>query len=211
MALTIPIETPELSESAVPANLFGVVAKPKRRTLVRVAAVAVLITAGCWYFGANLWHSILFGGALTIVGFLAFVSTGAESFSTIRWRDEGRRNRHGARNEVSQLSSSLRGSSYGRIGSGAQTRVRQLARYRLALHQLDLSSAADREAIEQLIGRGPYRILAGKTRRRPLLRSLLHCLDVLDALDGKSLAAPSPPSARKQNFALNLLRRARER
>jgi hypothetical protein len=203
-------ETPETTNPAAPASLLGLIATPKRRTLLQVVGAAVLISAGCWYFGANLWHSILFGGALTTVGFLAFVSTGAESLSNIRWRDQGRNNRHGARNEVSQLSSSLCG-SYGRVGGGAQTRVRQLARYRLALHQLDLSAAADREAIEQLIGRGPYRILAGKTRRRPLLRSLLHCLDVLDALDGKQPAAPPPPSARQQNFALNLLRRARER
>jgi len=203
-------QTPEITEPAAPASLFGLVATPKRRTLIPVAGASVLITAACWYFGANLWHSILFGGVLTTVGFLAFVSTGAETFSNIRWRDQGRNNRHGARNEVSMLSSSLRG-SYGRVGAGAQTRVRQLARYRLALHQLDLSAAADREAIEQLIGRGPYRILAGKTRRRPLLRSLLHCLDVLDALDGKPPAAPSAPSSREQNFALNLLRRARER
>ena len=60
--------------------------------------------------------------------------------------------------------------------------MRQLARHRLAQHQLDLNDPADRYEVELLIGRSAYTVLV-RSKGRPLLRSFLHCLDALDAMD----------------------------
>ena len=92
------------------------------------------------------------------------------------------------------------------------SRVRQLARQRLALHQLDLNDPADRPRIEQLIGHRAYAVLVRGERRPPFLRSFLHCLDALDALDPtRPTASPSRSRRRSPNFTPHRLRRARER
>jgi hypothetical protein len=192
-------------------SLSGLVRPPGRRAATCVLIVALLVAAICWYFGADVWHSILLGGVLTTVGLIALVGAASPDLSDTGWRSGGRPSRHGARSEVADLSRSLRG-SYGRVDRRAVWRVRQLARHRLALHQLDLHDPADRRRIEQLIGRRAYAVLARGERRPPLLRSLLHCLDVLDALDHTRPAAPPSRSRRRTPiFIPHRLRRARER
>jgi hypothetical protein len=192
-------------------SLFGLVRPPGPRVTTCVLIVALLVAVICWYFGADVWHSILLGGVLTTVGLIALVGVADLDQSNTGWRGGGRPNRDGARSEVAHLSWSLRG-SYGRVDRSAVWRVRQLARHRLALHQLDLHDPADLRRIEQLIGRSANAVLVRGERRPPLLRSLLHCLDVLDTLDHTRPAAPPSRSRRRTPIWIpHRLRRARER
>jgi hypothetical protein len=188
-------------------NLPGLIRLPGRRATTGVLVVALLVAAICWYLGANVWHSILLGVALTTLGLIGTVNA---DLNDTGWRGGGRSSRHGARREVDELSWSLRG-SYGRVSGRAAMRVQQLARHRLALLSLDLRDPADRPRIEQLIGRRAYTVVAPGKRRPPLLRSLLHCLDVLDALDPTRPITSAGIGTRTPEFTSHLRRRARER
>lgn len=169
---------------------------PDRRATIRTLIVALLVAVICWYFGADVWHSILLGGAITTVGVTGLVGTALDA-RDLNWRSGGRTNREGSRGDVAALSWSVRG-SYGRVGSTAVRRVNRIARQRLALRHLDLSDPADRLEIERLIGRRAYAVLVRGERRPPLLRSLLRCLDALDALDPGRRPPPPPPRPRRR-------------
>jgi hypothetical protein len=183
---------------------------PERRATIWALIVAVLVAAISWYFGVDVWHSILLGSVLTTVGLISMVGTADGDLGNTDWRGGASPNRDGARGDVAELSWSLR-TNYGRVNHKAVLRVRQLARHRLALHQLDLNDPADRPGVELLIGRSAYAVLV-RSERRPLLRSFLHCLDALDAMDR---ARPTAASWRRRRRALvfvpHRLRRARER
>jgi hypothetical protein len=183
----------------------------KRRVAGQVLIVELLVAAICWYFGADASHSILIGTALGL-GSVALYGPAGQDLSNTDWRVGSRLNRVGGRQDIATLSSSLRGIHGRRVRSTAVMRVQQIARARLALYQLDLIDPADHRKIEQLIGSSAYAIFVRDERRRPPLRSLLHCLDVLDALDPtRPTAPPSRPRHQTPIFALLRSRRARER
>lgn len=194
-------------------SLFGVLRALDRRATIRILLTAMLIAAVCWYFGADVWHSILIGSALTtlgLIGLIGLIVNDNPDFSNTRWHSDSHSNRHGARRDVAQLSSSLRG-SYGRVGSGAVLQAQRLARQRLALYQLDLLNPADRPRIEQMIGHHAYAVLVRGERRPPFLRSFIHCLNALDALDPtRPIALRSRSRRRSPNFTPHRPRRARE-
>ncbi len=167
---------------------------PQRRATVLALVVAVLVAAFCWYFGVDVWHSILLGSVLTTVGLISLVGTADGDLGNTDWRGGASPNRDGARGEVAELSWSLR-TNYGRVNHKALSRVRQLARHRLAQHQLDLNDPADRRGVELLIGRSAYDVLV-RSERRPFLHSFLRCLDALDAMDRTRPWAP--PSRRRR-------------
>jgi hypothetical protein len=171
-------------------SLVGLFRRPALWATIRVLLAVLLVAAICWYFGVDVWHSILLGSALTTVGLIALVGSASPVLASTDWRSGGRPNRHGARSDVAELSWSLRG-SYGRVDNRAVRRVQQLARQRLALYQLDLLNPEDRGEIEQLIGHRAYAVLVRGTRRRPpLLRSFVRCLDALDSLDNSRPTSP---------------------
>jgi hypothetical protein len=175
---------------------LGLVQLPERRVTIWALVVAVFVAAACWYLGVDVWHSVLLGGVLTTVGLLSFVGLPERDIGTTEWRDGPGTNREGARGEVADLSWSLR-TSYGRVDIKAVSRVRQLARRRLALHHLDLNDPADRPRVELLIGPSAYGILV-RSQRRPRLRSLLHCLDALDAMDAPGPTMPTAPRSNQR-------------
>jgi hypothetical protein len=199
----------ERASTEVWQALFGLIRPPERRATIGVMGFAPLVAAICWYFGVDAWHSILIGIALTTVGLSSLVGSAGLDRSKTDWRGDAKASRDGARSDIAQLSSSLRG-SYGRIGGGAVWRVQRLARHSLALHELDLLDPEDRRAIEQLVGRSAYAILVRGERRPPLLRSLLRCLDELDKLNPARPTAP-PLRSRRRMPTLHRLRRTRER
>lgn len=167
--------------------------RPARGTVVRLAIVALLLAALCWFFGADVWHSVLFGTVLTAVGVIVLRGLGPD-VGTVSWRAAGH-NRQGARRDVDQLSWSMRG-GYGTVHGAAVWRVQRLAAQRLALYHLDLQDPADRPTIEHLLGRRPYRLLTRGESRPVSLRALLRCLDALDVvntLDAVDLARLPPP------------------
>lgn len=179
--------------------------KPALRTTVRVTIVALLLAAICWYFGADVWYSILFGTVLTAVGVILLRGLGPDA-GTVSWRAAGN-NQQGARRDVDQLSWSMRG-SYGRVDGVAVWRVQRLAAQRLALLQLDLQDPADRPRIEPLIGRRAYLLLVRGVRRPVSLRALLQCLDALDALvapDAFALMRPAPPQRSSPRWTLSFI------
>ena len=55
-------------QTVVGRSLFGVLRALDRRATIRILLTALLIAAICWYFGADVWHSILIGSALTTLG-----------------------------------------------------------------------------------------------------------------------------------------------
>ena len=153
-----------------------------RRATARLLTVAAGLAALCWYLGADVWHSILVGGVLTIVGVIGSDDVASPESGFIEWREGDRRGRSGARSDVAEVAQSLRGPR-GRVSGAAAWRVAQIARRRLSPWGLDLDDPTDRDRIEQLIGRGTYVVLTRGQRRPPRRRALLRCLDALDALD----------------------------
>ncbi|HEY3771556.1 MAG TPA: hypothetical protein VGL69_01050 [Solirubrobacteraceae bacterium] len=182
---------------------------PPARATARALITALLVAMICWYLGADIWRSILFGAVLTTVGLICLGASAPDPSDT-EWRAVGRPNLAGARSDVAQLSGSLRG-RYGRVGYGVVWHLQQIARHRLARYQLDLGNPADGPRIEQLIGRRAYTLLVGRRRRPPLLRSVRHCLDALDALGVTRPTAPAGPGRPTAPFMFQILRRARER
>jgi hypothetical protein len=181
----------------------------RRRAAGRVLLVALLVAAISWYLGADVSHSILIGTAVAL-GVVGVYGSGGFDLKSTGWRGGVGSSEAGARRDVVELSWSLR-KRYGRVGDAAVSRVQQIARHRLALHELDLSDTADRREIEQLIGRNTCALLVPDGRRAPSLRSLLHCLDVLDALDPRrSTVPPSRPRRRWLILSLQHSRSARE-
>jgi hypothetical protein len=180
--------------------------RSERRSVAVTVFTALVLSAICWYFGADAWHSLLLGSAITAIAVTLCVAAAAEVNDT-SWR-EVRHGPTGSRHDVTDLSWSLRG-GFGGVGHGGERRLKQIARQRLTLCHLDLASPADRPEIEQLIGRRAYRLLVRSDPRRMRLRSLLHCLDALDRLD----AARDPvrwtrPAGRHRSFTRSALRRA---
>jgi hypothetical protein len=192
-------------------HVVGPVRPPRWPTAIRALVVAFVVAAICWYFGADVWHSILLGSVLTTVGLVGSTRRSVVDRSDTDWRGDEVRNRDGARNDVDELSWSLQ-THFGRVGSSALRRVLRLAELRLALFGLNVRDAADRGAIEQLIGRRAVATLAPNARRPPTLRSLLHCLDALDSLNVSRHAEPT--SRRRRRYSIltsDLPRRARAR
>ncbi len=191
--------------------LVGVVRALDRRATTRILLTGLLIAAICFYFGADVWHSILIGGALATLGLIGLIANDNPDFGNTGWKSDSRSDRRGARRDVAELSSSLRG-SYGRVRSAAVLQAQRLARRRLTPYQLDLLDPADRPMIEQLIGRHAYAVLVRGDRRPPLLRSFVHCLDALDALGPtRPIVLRSRARRRFPNFVPPRLRRTRER
>jgi hypothetical protein len=195
-----PVTTPMPNSSQVPDDgadriqisvepgLFGILRALDRRATIRIPLTALLIAAVCWYFGADVSHSILIGSAVTTLGLIFSIANDNPHFGNTGWQSDRRTSQQGVRRDVAQLSRSLRG-SYGRVGCGAMTQAKRLGRQRLALHQLDLLNPADRPRIEQMIGHHAYAVLMRGERRPPVLRSFVHSLNALDALD------PTRPTA----------------
>lgn len=181
---------------------------PTRREAARGVGTAVLAAAICWYFGVNVWHAILLGCASTVASFAVMNGASTHEFRDLSWRDKSG-SRVGSRNDVARLAESLR-SGWEPVGLTAERRLREIARHRLALEGLDLRNDDHRAAIERRIGTRAYRILSN-SGKRPRLRSLVYCLDVLDALDADHYPPPQPPSRRVSNLIPSHLRRTRER
>ena len=183
---------------------------PTRREAIGGIGAALLAAVICWYFGVNVWHSILLGCATTVAGFAVMAGASTPELRDLNWRHRGRR-RVGSRNDIATLSASLR-SGWEPVGLTAERRLHQIAARRLALEGLDLRNQDHREAIERRIGRRAHRILIHPTGRHPRLRSLLYCLDALDALDADHY---TPPQPRLRRWTLHLSpsehRRPRER
>jgi hypothetical protein len=160
-----------------------------RREAIRIVAGAVLTAAICWYFGVDVLHAILLGCAITVLGLAVGVASAAPEARDLSWIGGARSRREGSRNDVSSLSSSLH-VGWGLVGLTAERQLHQLARRRLALEGLDLQNADHRAAIESRIGTRAYRALVLERRRQLRLRTLMHCLQVLDALNPTYYPAP---------------------
>jgi len=192
-------------------RVVGPVRPPRWPTAIRVLIVAFVVAAICWYFGADVWHSISLGSVLTTVGLVGATRGSVLDRGDTDWRGGEVRSRDGARNDVAELSWSLR-TNYGRVGNSALRRVQRLAGLRLATFGLDVRDPADRRRIEPLIGRRAYAVLAPNARRPPYLRSLLHCLDALDSLNASRPTEPtSEPRRWYSILTSDLPRRARAR
>lgn len=184
---------------------------PNRREAARTLGAGLLLALVCWYFGVDVWHSILLGCAITVSALALLIGAGAPDARDPNWRPGRRASREGSRSDVANLSGSLR-SGWGFVGLTAQRQLMQIARRRLALEGLDLGNAEHRPAIERRIGPRAYRVLVSRPDKMPSLRSLLYCLDVLDALDSTHYPARQPRSRRWDPRAIPLrLGRARDR
>jgi hypothetical protein len=184
---------------------------PTRREALRTLGAGLLVAAICWYFGVDVWHALLLGCAITVTALACLAAGSAPDARDLSWRPGKRAGKEGSRNDVAGLSSSLR-AGWGFVGLTAERRLREIARRRLALEGLDLRNPDDRLAIERRIGRPAYRILIQRQGRRPTLRTLTYCLDMLDAIDSNHYPVPQPRSRRWDLRSIPFtLGRARER
>jgi hypothetical protein len=183
---------------------------PTRRATIRTLSAGVSIAAICWYFGVDVWHAILLGCAMTVTALAAAAGTSAPDARDLSWHPGKRARNDGSRNDVASLSSSLH-VGWGLVGLTAERRLHEIARRRLALDGLDLQNADHRLAIERRIGGRAYRILVrGQGRLR--LRTLMYCLDTLDAIDSNHYPTRQPRSRRRDLRSIpSSLGRARER
>jgi hypothetical protein len=161
---------------------------PTRREAVRGVGAVILAAAICWYFGVNVWHSILLGCAVTVASFALSAGTSIPEIHDLSWRHRSR-SRAGSRSEVATLAGALR-SGWDPVGLTAERRLHAIARRRLALEGLDLRNPDDRGAIERRIGTRAYHVLIHPGGRRPRLPAVIHCLDALDALDADYYLPP---------------------
>jgi hypothetical protein len=159
---------------------------------VLVLGGGVVVAAACWFFGTDAWHAITIGGCLGAIG-VAWVAV--PDHPNVSWRDDDVTSRKGARSDVVNLSWSLR-PRYGRVQHTVLRRVQGVARYRLSERQLDLLDPLDRPEIERLIGSAAYAVLSSSGSRPPLLRSIVRCLDILDALAPSGTTAQAPVDTR---------------
>ena len=170
--------------------------RPGRRVPPSAVLLAVAVGLVCFYLGADLWRSLLLGVAITVVvaaGSLGLALGLEPETEHTRWRGERVGRLRGTRTDVASLSSGL-AERWGRANL-ANGRIAQIARQRVALHDLDLHRPGDRAAIEQLVGRRTYRLLVAGGRRGLRLRSFVHVLDTLDALDPRRVAPGTAPVA----------------
>ncbi len=155
--------------------------RPNRRETSMAASLAFVIAAICWYLGVDAWHSILLGCAITVL-ILAVAIASSAPIPDGRSSGQERRRAEGSRSDVAILSGSLR-VGWGTVGLTAERRLHRIAVRRLALEGLYLDNPEHRELIERRIGTRIYRTLTHTNRRGMRLRTLVHCLDVLDTLN----------------------------
>jgi hypothetical protein len=141
----------------------------------------LVLCAVAWYLGANVWHAILLGGAITVVLRAAALVSEPEELG-FSWRPDRRSRARGGRSDVTNLAMSVR-PRWGRTGVTADRRVVEIARRRLALRHLDLKNPDHRAQIQQLVGSRAYRSLTREDYRGMRLHSLQRCLDALDSLE----------------------------
>ncbi len=197
--------------------LAELLARRGGRAIAEVTATAVVAGAICWYFGADVWRSLVLGTAIAaaaVAGLEGLALGLSPDDDDSSWREERGMRRNGARGDVASLAASVRGR--GGRASLARGPVHQIARRRLATRQLDIERPEDRAAIEQVVGRRAYRLLVRDHRRGLSERSLVHCLDALDALGPPAAGADARPNAPERAGAdvsrlSHLTRRARER
>jgi hypothetical protein len=168
---------------------------PSRRQATQILGAAFLLAVICFYFGVDAWHAILLGCAITVTGFALHVGSMASDARDLSWRPGNRSSRAGSRNEVANLSRSLR-AGWGFVGLTAERRLNEIARRRLALEGLDLRNPEHQPAIELLIGGAAYRVLRSRQGRVPSLRALTYTLDMLDAIDSTHYPVPQPRARR---------------
>ena len=188
--------TPETGDGAgeAMAALRSLGSPPRRRRVALLLLGTVLAAAVCWYVGMDAWHA---GTVGLVLGAAGLCRIAMPDHRDAGWAAAPGTSEDGARLDVARLSWSLR-PRHGRVQHAALGRVQELARHRLALRQLDLREPADRAAIELLIGEAAYTTLALPAQRPPQLRSVVHCLDMLDRLDPpRSGPAPAAPPERR--------------
>jgi hypothetical protein len=174
---------PQGSGTEMAGRLTGVRALlPDRRTAVRLALTAAVLTGLALLAGADRPHAV----ALGVAGAIALRAVGAalanNDTGDLIWKVGEGPQRPGAREDVSELAWSIE-SAWGLVGRRAEIRVRRLARRRLALLGLNLENPADRAQIEARLGEEATQLV---TRERVLgLRPATFCrlLDALDRLD----------------------------
>lgn len=191
-------------------SLASLVRWPDPRETVYIVICAVGLSAVWWFFGAGVWYALLLGCAATVLVMAALVGASSE-VREIRWRGADSARNRGSRNDVANLSVALRG-SWGRVDRSVQLRVRAIARLRLGLLGLDLQNGDHGAEIERLLGPSVYAFLTDSGFGRQSRRTLLRCLDVLDALDPGSGQRSIPAGGvRSPNFNRQTPRSNRDR
>ncbi len=192
------------------AKLIELVQLPARRSTFTVLGSALLVSAVCWYFGADFWAALALGGVITILWMAVLVASSHDP-RDFDWRGSDRSRGRGSRSEVSNLSYRYR-AGWGRVDRSIQRRMRDIARHRLALSGLDLDETKDGERIQQLIGSSAYVLLVGDHKRTLSRRAVNRCLDALDAIDPNYYRSVSPQPASRFPFStLERQRNARDR
>ena len=161
---------------------------------IGVGMIAVLAGAGSWFFGLDILPSIIVVFVIAALGItLRLVATTEDPVlpaGTSEWPPSPPLPSDGARREVSELGWALR-TPTGIVEDRVLERVRNIADTSLRRRRLDLDNAADRAAIEGLIGAPVYTLLTSGEPRRASVRTLRSALGLLEALEKTDPAARS--------------------
>jgi hypothetical protein len=162
-------------------SLRGVFRSQWRGSALIVSVGGPIVAIVCWYFGADVWHAIAIAACVCAAG-VAWAAWPEERATPWHDHDEWQ---SGGRSDVVRLSWSLY-RRRGRASAEALRRVQAIGRRRLALRQLDPLDPSHAPAIERLLGGEALAVLRSSERDSappPTMRSLVHCLDALDALE----------------------------
>lgn len=152
--------------------------RPRRARTGQVLLAAAAAATACAVLDLGAWRAATVGVALAVLG-LAAVALPRPA--PLAWPAARAASGGAGRAEVLHLATSLR-AGHGRVGQAALARVQRLGRRRLHEVGLELGSAADRAAIEQLVGRRATEVLTARADPLPPVEAVAACVDRIERL-----------------------------
>jgi hypothetical protein len=158
----------------------------RAKDFVGTGIVALLVGAGCWFFGLGVLPAIIVAFAIAGVGLV--LRAPLRSGDNYDWPLPPAQKDDGERREAAELRWAL-STPRGVIDDRIIDRVRTIAATSLARRQLDLDDPADRVPIERLIGPPLYGLLTATDRPQVGMKAFATILTRLEALERADPAA----------------------
>lgn len=158
----------------------------RARDYIGSAIVAILIGAGCWFFGLGVAAAIIV--ALVVAGVGIVLRAPLRSDQNSDWPLPPATKDDGERREAAELRWAL-STPRGVIDDRILDRVTSIATRSLGRRGLGLDDPADRAAIEKLIGAPLYGLLTAEVRPQVAMKAFATILTRLEALEKSDPAA----------------------
>jgi hypothetical protein len=147
---------------------------------IGLSIAAVLIGAGCWFFGLDIVPSIV---VTLVIGILLFALRAfVRPIDNYEWPPPPPTLTDGDRREVAELDWALR-TPRRVVEDRIVNRVRNIALVGLRRHHLDPDNPSHRQRIERLVGAQVYLLLVAPDTTRVRVSTLLSVLARLESLE----------------------------